>query len=193
MKMPPVLCCIVFLFVSMLSAVARQQEKPRVIVTTDGEIDDQSSMIRFLMYSSDYDVAGIVQVNGVQKDGHSKDKWIESQIAKYAECLPNLRKHNPDYPDAEYLLSVLAVGNENREDLHKLPPLLSDSEGAQLIIRTLLDSDPRPVHILDGVEPTPRPMPYGRSSRNILLQNGQKRYQKPDYIVFGIRTAVENG
>lgn len=148
MKMPPVLCCIVFLFVSMLSAVARQQEKPRVIVTTDGEIDDQSSMIRFLMYSSDYDVAGIVQVNGVQKDGHSKDKWIESQIAKYAECLPNLRKHNPDYPDAEYLLSVLAVGNENREDLHKLPPLLSDSEGAQLIIRTLLDSDPRPVHIL---------------------------------------------
>ena len=43
MKMPPVLCCIVFLFVSMLSAVARQQEKPRVIVTTDGEIDDQSS------------------------------------------------------------------------------------------------------------------------------------------------------
>lgn len=193
MKMPPVLCCIVFLFVSMLSAVARQQEKPRVIVTTDGEIDDQSSMIRFLMYSSDYDVAGIVQVNGVQKDGHSKDKWIESQIAKYAECLPNLRKHNPDYPDAEYLLSVLAVGNENREDLHKLPPLLSDSEGAQLIIRTLLDSDPRPVHILAWGGAKPRPMPYGRSSRNILLQNGQKRYQKPDYIVFGIRTAVENG
>ena len=29
-----------------------------------------------------------------------------------------------------------------------MPPLLSDSEGAQLIIRTLLDSDPRPVHIL---------------------------------------------
>ena len=56
-----------FLFVSMLSAVARQQEKPRVIVTTDGEIDDQSSMIRFLMYSSDYDVAGIVQVNGYRK------------------------------------------------------------------------------------------------------------------------------
>ena len=53
MKMTTILCCIVFLFVSMLSAVARQQEKPRVIVTTDGEIDDQSSMIRFLMYSSD--------------------------------------------------------------------------------------------------------------------------------------------
>lgn len=127
---------------------AQQPEKPRVIVTTDGEIDDRSSMVRFLLYASDYDVAGIVQVNGVQKDGHSKDKWIEAQIAEYAKCLPNLRIHNPSYPDAAYLLSVLKVGNENREDLHKLPPLLSDSEGAQLIIRTLLDDDPRPVHIL---------------------------------------------
>lgn len=131
-----------------LATRAQQDEKPRVIVTTDGEIDDQSSMVRFLLYTSDFDVAGIVQVNGVQKDGHSKEKWIEAQIAKYAECLPNLRKHNPDYPDADYLLSVVTVGNENRNDLHKLPPLLSDSEGAQLIIRTLLDSDPRPVHIL---------------------------------------------
>ena len=57
MKMHPVLCCIVFLFVSMLSAVARQQEKPRVIVTTDGEIDDQSSMIC-------YRKTDIVKING---------------------------------------------------------------------------------------------------------------------------------
>jgi len=69
----------------MLSAVARQQEKPRVIVTTDGEIDDQSSMIRFLMYSSDYDVAGIVQVNGVQKDGHSKDKESMKNLLNEAD------------------------------------------------------------------------------------------------------------
>lgn len=122
--------------------------KPRVIVTTDGEIDDQSSMVRFLMHASDYDVAGIVQVNGVQKDGHSKDQWIEAQIEKYAEVLPNLRLHNPDYPDAEYLLSVLKVGNEIRADMYKAPPLLSHTEGAQLIIDVLLDSDPRPVHIL---------------------------------------------
>lgn len=89
---------------------AHRVEKPRVIVTTDGEIDDRSSMVRFLMYASDLDVAGIVQVNGVQKDGHSKEHWIEEQIAHYKEVLPNLRKHNPDYPDAEELLQVIAVG-----------------------------------------------------------------------------------
>jgi hypothetical protein len=127
---------------------SQTRSKPCVIATTDGELDDQSSMVRFLMYASDYDIAGIVQVNGVQKDGHSKDQWIEKLIAKYEQCLPNLKKHNPDYPDAAYLLSVLKVGNENRNDLRKAPPLISDNEGAQLIIKTLLDSDPRPVHIL---------------------------------------------
>ena len=89
-----------FFVLSVNSSFAQARVKPRVIVTTDGEIDDQSSMVRFLMYASDYDVAGIVQVNGVQKDGHSKDHWVEKLIAKYDECLPNLRKHRSDYPDA---------------------------------------------------------------------------------------------
>jgi len=81
-------------FVFMTAAHAQHHGKPRVIVTTDGEIDDQSSMVRFLLCSSDYDVAGIVQVNGVQRDGHSKEHWIEKQIANYAACLLNLRKHD---------------------------------------------------------------------------------------------------
>jgi len=135
-------------FVFMTAAHAQHHDKPRVIVTTDGEIDDQSSMVRFLLCSSDYDVAGIVQVNGVQKDGHSKEQWIEKQIANYAACLSNLRKHDREYPDAGYLLSVVKVGNENRNDISTAPPLLTNSEGAQLIIKTLLDDDPRPVHIL---------------------------------------------
>lgn len=139
---------IVLLCCRCTSATIEESYKPRVIVTTDGEIDDRSSMVRFLLYTSDFDVAGIVQVNGVQKDGHSKERWIEEQIALYNACLPNLRQHNPNYPDAEELLKTVCVGNENREDLRKAPPLLADSEGAQLIIRTLLDDDPRPVHIL---------------------------------------------
>jgi hypothetical protein len=122
--------------------------KARVIATTDGELDDTSSMNRFLAYASDYDIAGFVQVNGVQKSGHSKEKWIEKQIGEYEKCLPNFKKHRPDYPDASYLMSVIKVGNENAADLNKAPPLLSDNEGAQHIISVLLDPDPRPVHIL---------------------------------------------
>ncbi len=35
-------------------------DKPRVIVTTDGEIDDECSMVRFLLYANEFDVEGII-------------------------------------------------------------------------------------------------------------------------------------
>ena len=126
-------------------------QKPRVIATTDGEVDDRSSMIRFLLYTCDFDVAGIVQVNSkYQKNGHSDKKWIEAELDAYKEVLPNLRKHNPDYPDTSKLRSVLRVGNENIKDLWAAPRDMEtkNTPGAQLIIDTLLDQDPRPVHVL---------------------------------------------
>ena len=150
---------IAFLSLFLLSVCAlntkAQNEclKPRVIATTDGELDDQSSMVRFLMYSCDYDVEGLVQVaSRFQKDGHSVDKWIEKDIDLYGQSLSNLSIHNPEYPDTDYLKSVLKVGNENRDDLYKSPSEMStkDTPGSQLIIDVLLDDDPRPVHILHG-------------------------------------------
>ena len=67
-----------------------------------------------------------------------------------SKVLPNLRKHNPDYPDANQLRSVMRVGNENIKDLWVAPPDMEtkNTAGAQLIIDTLLDDDPRPVHVL---------------------------------------------
>ncbi|MBB5803498.1 hypothetical protein F4560_003266 [Saccharothrix ecbatanensis] len=132
--------------VAAVAAVA----KPRVIAMTDGEVDDKSSMIRFLMYSSDFDVAGIVQTNSrYQVDGHSDEKWVEAQIDQYAKVLPNLRVHKSGYPDAEDLRDVLRVGNENSDDLWVAPPDMAtkDTPGEKLIISTLLDDDPRPVHV----------------------------------------------
>ena len=143
------LCAAAVLAVPAPSFAAPQ--KPRVIATTDGEVDDRSTMIRFLLYSCDFDVAGIVQVNSkYQKNGHSDKKWIEAELDAYEQVLPNLRKHNPDYPDASKLRSVMRVGNENAKDLWVAPPDMEtkNTAGAQLIIDTLLDNDPRPVHVL---------------------------------------------
>ena len=126
-------------------------EKPRVIATTDGEVDDHSSMIRFLLYTCDFNLVGIVEVNSkFQQNGHSKEPWLEKQLAAYEQVLPSLRKHNPDYPSAEYLRSICRVGNENIKDLWVAPPDMQtkDTPGEKLIIDTLLDKDPRPVHVL---------------------------------------------
>ena len=42
---------VAFLVVSCAHPTAN--EKPRVIVTSDGEIDDQCSMIRFMLYANE--------------------------------------------------------------------------------------------------------------------------------------------
>ena len=148
------LCC-------MASVSFAARVKPRVIATTDGEIDDMSTMVRFLLYSCDYDIAAIVQNNSrFQRNGHSKDKasdlipgkkgpWFPVMMEAYKTLVPQLRKHNPDYPTAEYLTSVMRVGNENPRDLYVDPSEMQtqNTEGEKLIIQVLLDDDPRPVHI----------------------------------------------
>ena len=98
----------ILLAILMAAAVgpagSRAADRARVIATTDGEVDDRSSMIRFLLYTCDFDVTGIVEVNSkYQKNGHSREKWIEAQLDAYESVLPNLRKHNANYPDAESL------------------------------------------------------------------------------------------
>jgi hypothetical protein len=144
-----VTCVAALVFIQ--TPVRAANDKPLVIATTDGEVDDRSSMIRFLLYSCDFDVAGIVEVNSkYQKNGHSKELWLQKELAAYEQVLPNLRKHNLDYPDAAKLRSVCRVGNENIKDLWVAPPEMEtkNTDGEKLIIDTLLDSDPRPVHVL---------------------------------------------
>jgi hypothetical protein len=40
--------------------VFSQNQKPRTIVTTDGELDDVDSFIRMLLYSNEYKVEGLI-------------------------------------------------------------------------------------------------------------------------------------
>ena len=95
-------------FSSSLSA----SEKPRVIVLTDieNEPDDVQSMVRFLTYSNQWYVEALVATTSV----HQKDKtaaWrIREIVEAYGKVRDNLLKHEPGYPTADYLLSVLREG-----------------------------------------------------------------------------------
>ncbi|WP_404421324.1 nucleoside hydrolase-like domain-containing protein [Nibricoccus sp. IMCC34717] len=120
--------------------------RPRVIVMTDGEVDDQSSFVRFLAFSSDYDIEGIIATHSVwQKDGHGLG-WLNTAIDHYAEILPNLRRYRADFPEPAHLRSVLVEGDQNRLTLEKEPPFI-DTPGSELITRSLLSDDPRPLQI----------------------------------------------
>ncbi len=118
--------------------------KPRTIVTTDGEVDDRSSFVRFLLYTTDFDVEGIIATNSVwQQDGHGTG-WITDLINRYAQVRPNLLQHDPRYPEAADLQAIVMLGNEDRQKLHEVGPE-NDTPGSQHIIDVLLDDDPRPV------------------------------------------------
>src|SRR5437867_8715050 len=92
--------------------------KPRVIVKTDGEIDDRSSMVRFLLYTNDVDVVAIIQTNSVhQLKGRSVEKWLEKEIDAYGQVYPNLIVHDLSYPSAEELRSKVYLGDEDTTHL----------------------------------------------------------------------------
>ena len=118
--------------------------RPRIIVTSDGEIDDQCSMIRFLLYANEWDIEGIITSSSQYHwQGHkwAGDDWIEPDLDAYEKVYPNLLKHESGYPTPEYLRSITLLGNVKAEgEMEEI------TAGSQLIVNVLLDeTDNRPV------------------------------------------------
>lgn len=136
--------------------------KPKVIVMTDGEIDDRSSMIRFLLYTCDVDLKAIIETNSMfQRRGHSSDDWYERQLDAYERIYPNLAAHRSGCPTADEIRAVSYVGDEDEahlagigrrpqrpgQDVELSPEGWPDTPGSDRIVEVLLEDDPAPVHI----------------------------------------------
>jgi hypothetical protein len=120
--------------------------QPRVIVTTDGEIDDECSMVRLLLYANEFDIEGIVTTSSQYHwQGHNwaGDNWVQPYLDAYAKIYPNLVKHDKRYPTPEYLQAHTVLGNVKTEG-----EMDEVTAGSQLIVKVLLDeSDQRPIWI----------------------------------------------
>lgn len=119
-------------------------QRTRVIVTSDGEIDDECSMVRFLLYANEFDIEGIITSSSQYHwHGHkwAGDDWLNPYLNAYEEVYPNLIKHDKNYPAPQYLRSVNFLGNVELEgEMDKITP------GSEHITRVLLDeSDNRPI------------------------------------------------
>jgi hypothetical protein len=136
-----------FVFLAVLGAclAITASERPRVIVTTDGEIDDRCSMVRFLLYANEWDTEGIILSSSQYHWRGSRvwagEDWIDPFLAAYAKVYPNLIKHDHRYPTAELLRSRTFVGNVKAQgEMGEITP------GSQRIVQVLLDnSDSRPI------------------------------------------------
>lgn len=141
--------------------------RPRVIVITDfppldvipvkanygpdsmrSDPDDIQSMVRFLLYTNDFDVEGLVASAGTLANIARKQNILDI-LDLYDRVDENLRKHDPRYPTADKLRSVTWQGRHNTygRPAEKILGKGEDSEASDAIIRVVDRPDPRPVWI----------------------------------------------
>lgn len=162
---------ILFLLFIVLNVVLAQhahaQTRPRIVITADPELDDNNSLIRFLLYSSDVQVEGLIYASsGFHWKGDGKgSKWsvpgreynrfglnlcpceswrwakderfIHNAVEAYAKVYPNLKVHNPAYPAPDELRAKIRFGNIEFDG-----DFSKDSPGSDLIKSLMLDDKP---------------------------------------------------
>ena len=147
--------------------------KPRVVVTADPELDDSNSLLRYLLYSTDFRTEGLIYASSGfhwKGDGTGKkwsvpgreyfrfglnlcpceswrwapnERFIADAVETYAQVYPNLRVHNASYPTPAELESKIRWGNVEFDG-----DISKDTPGSDLIKALLLDDDPSPVYLL---------------------------------------------
>lgn len=128
--------------------------KARTIITTDGEVDDMNSFLRYLLYSNEVDTEGIILTSSVYHYAGNSDKgiepfrwtgetWIPEFIDSYGDVYNNLKVHDENYPTPEYLKSIYHIGNiTNKGEMEE------ETEGSIFLENYLLnDKDERILYI----------------------------------------------
>src|SRR6266436_4503667 len=97
---------------SQASYVASFKGKPRVFVLTDigNEPDDQMSLTRFLLYSNDFDVEGLVAVTSTWQRKKVSPEIIQKVLSNYGKIRSNLLKHANGFPALEDSSHVIKPG-----------------------------------------------------------------------------------
>ena len=123
-------------------------EKQRVVVMTDiaNEPDDQMSMVRFLVYANQFDVEGLIATTSTWMKNKVRPDVIQMLVGAYDAVRPKLSQHQPGFPTASALSSVIVAGQPGYGMAAVGPDKMSP--GAELIIRAAERSDPRPLWVL---------------------------------------------
>ena len=150
-----------------------REQKPRVVVTTDPELDDSNSLVRYLLYSTDFRTEGLVYASSQyhwKGDGTGKlwfvpgreyrrfglnlcpceswrwapgERFIDDAVDIYERVYANLRVHHADYPAPDELRLKIRWGNVEFDG-----DISKDTPGSDLIRDLLLDDSPDPVYLL---------------------------------------------
>ncbi|WP_226940527.1 MULTISPECIES: DUF1593 domain-containing protein [unclassified Imperialibacter] len=173
-------CLLLFIFLGIIimpsnrlaAQVTAVQTKPRIIITADPELDDNNSLIRLLLYSSDLKIEGLIYASSQfhwKGDGKGTKwfvpgreydrfglslcpceswRWAEGErfihdiVEAYEKAYPNLKIHNKQYPAPDELKSKIRYGNIEFDG-----DISNDTPGSDLIRSLIMDNEPGQLYI----------------------------------------------
>lgn len=149
-------------------------ERIRILIETDagGDPDDEQSLVRFLLYSNEWDVEGIICTLAKARDGENLNPErtglgiVRRLLGAYGACHANLVKHDRRFPTLDYLRQRTVAG-------------YGGDEGVKLILAAADAPDPRPIWICnwgtghDGDESS-----FKLALDRVLKERGPEGYAK---------------
>lgn len=140
-----------------LDVIAGKGAKPSDPLEKLSDPDDVQSLVRFLLYSNEFEVEALIASAGTFANIARKQNILD-MLDLYEQVQPNLAKHDPRYPLADKLRSITwqgkdgTIGTKDFGD-GKYRPIESligkehDTEASEAIIRIVDKPDPRPIWI----------------------------------------------
>src|SRR5215208_1231379 len=123
-------------------------DRQRVVVMTDiaNEPDDQMSMVRFLVYSNQFDVEGLIATTSTWMKNKVRPDVIQMLVGAYDQVRPQLSQHQPGFPTAGALTAVIAAG----QPAYGMAAVGAGNmtAGAELILKAAEKNDRRPLWVL---------------------------------------------
>ncbi|QHT70659.1 DUF1593 domain-containing protein [Rhodocytophaga rosea] len=138
---------ILLILSSAICSAQITNQKLRVLVLTDieNEPDDAQSMVRFLTYSNQWDVEGLIATTSIHQQKRVAPEKIKEIVTAYGKVRSNLLLHEKGYPETNYLLSIVKEGFPNYG--MEAVGAGKDSPGSDWIISVVDKKDERPVWI----------------------------------------------
>ncbi|MEK3884777.1 nucleoside hydrolase-like domain-containing protein [Paenibacillus sp. PL2-23] len=151
---------------------AQAARKPRTVLLLDPELDDLNTLVRYLLYSDQFDTEAFIYQSsiyhwkgdgkGTTFEGNSEhthigigpitqwrwdhdSRFMEEGVDIYARVYTNLIAHSDGYPEPDLLQSRIYEGNVS------FPGDMSqESPGSNRIKSLILDDKPGPLYLLSG-------------------------------------------
>lgn len=147
--------------------------KLRVIIETDagGDPDDEQSLVRFLLYTNEWDVEGILCTRPETKRDENRNQEatgleiVRRQLKAYAAVFDKLKQHG-EFPPPDALWEGTVAGYDDHD------------EGVKLIIAAVDRDDPRPIWFSNWGTNDGTTSSLQRALDRVLQERGQQAYAK---------------